>query len=121
MAAVIEILLDVALGAAAGYIARNRGRSFWGFFVLGLFFPVIAIIIAACLPNRNSSGGTQSDSNVIEVSDVKDVTDSITDGDISQQTAYSAPVKQANFCEYCGSRLEEGSAYCGNCGAKVNV
>jgi len=43
-------LLTIPL--VAGYYAHTRGRSFWLWFFMGLFFPVLAHFILALLPNK---------------------------------------------------------------------
>jgi hypothetical protein len=41
---------SVFLSAAAGQFAFKKGRSFWGFFFLSLFFtPILGFIVAAVL------------------------------------------------------------------------
>jgi hypothetical protein len=49
--AVVIILLAIWLGLAfwAGSIASGKGRSFGGFFVLGLVLGIFGVIIAACV------------------------------------------------------------------------
>lgn len=47
----VMLAIPVALGAVAGSIARSKGRSYGAFFVLGFFFPLLGIIIAAVLPS----------------------------------------------------------------------
>lgn len=48
------IVLGVKVGLAilVGKIAQNKGYGFAGFFILGLFFFFIGLIIALCLSNK---------------------------------------------------------------------
>jgi hypothetical protein len=43
------IVLAILLfsGLAAGVLAREKGRTFWGFFALGFFFPLVGLVAAA--------------------------------------------------------------------------
>jgi hypothetical protein len=45
----ILILLAILLlsGLAAGVLAREKGRSFWGFFALGFLVPLFGLVAAA--------------------------------------------------------------------------
>jgi hypothetical protein len=45
----VLILLAILLlsGLAAGVLAREKGRSFWGFFALGFFVPLFGLVAAA--------------------------------------------------------------------------
>ena len=43
------IVVDIACGVACAVIASNKNRSAFGWFILGLLFPLIALIVIACL------------------------------------------------------------------------
>ena len=55
----LGVLICFGLAAVAGNIAEKKGRSFAGFFLLALLFPVIGLIIALCVSDGNRSGGGQ--------------------------------------------------------------
>ena len=48
------LLIMLAGGVIAGAIASGKGRSGLGWFVIGAFFPLIGIVIVACLPALNT-------------------------------------------------------------------
>ena len=61
LVAVMGILLIIlvfggylAICAAIGKFAKNRGRSFWLFFLISFFNPIIGFIFAALLGESNS-------------------------------------------------------------------
>jgi hypothetical protein len=47
----IFVLIRVVMGIAAAAIASHKGRSTVGWFFIGFFFDLIAIIVVAVLPN----------------------------------------------------------------------
>lgn len=51
----IGSLIGIALWALIpGFIARKKGRSFWGYYFLSfLISPLITMIIALCVKNLN--------------------------------------------------------------------
>lgn len=47
------VLFLLSIPLICGYFAYTRGRSFWLWFVLGLFLPGIAHLILVCLPDKS--------------------------------------------------------------------
>lgn len=47
-------LFLLTIPIVAGYYAHTRGRSFWLWFLLGLFFPILAHFVLAFLPNKTN-------------------------------------------------------------------
>lgn len=47
MAAIFALGFLLLMGYMSGKIAEKKGRSFGGFFTLGMFFPIIGLIAAA--------------------------------------------------------------------------
>jgi len=47
---VVLILGDSLLALAAGLVGRARGRRFWLWALIGLVFPVVAIVVVLVLP-----------------------------------------------------------------------
>ncbi len=101
----MESLIGVALWALIpGFVARKKGRSFWGYYFLSfLISPLITMIITFCLKNLN---------NVSE------------DTYVSQE----APVITTNeeptsdkvvFFRKCGEKLLDRSQFCSKCGTEV--
>jgi hypothetical protein len=45
----IALLVALGFGYTAGSIAESKGHSFGLFFVLGFFFPLIGVIVAAVI------------------------------------------------------------------------
>lgn len=58
----IGLGVKVGLGILVGKIAQNKGYGFAGFFILGLFFFLIGLIVALCLSDKN-----QQSSNITNV------------------------------------------------------
>ena len=59
----VDMLIDVAflmlafllsIPAITGYFAYCYGRSFWGWFVIGCFFPVIAQVVLALVCHQEA-------------------------------------------------------------------
>jgi len=50
----VELLVNwICLGIASGIIAQNKGRSFFGYFVLGTLIPMVGLVIALAV-GRNT-------------------------------------------------------------------
>lgn len=49
----MALLFLLVLGIICGVVANAKGRNPIGWFFLGLFFPLLAIILLICLPNLN--------------------------------------------------------------------
>ena len=45
--AIILIFVGLLSGLVSGELAREKDRSFWGFFILGFFLPLIGLAAAA--------------------------------------------------------------------------
>ena len=54
----IALVLRLLLGYLSGRIAYSKGRSFWLFFALAIFLPIITLIIVAILPRRTETRKT---------------------------------------------------------------
>ncbi len=53
--AFIGLAFYLSIPLVSGYFAHCYGRSFWLWFVLGTFFPVVAHVLLAflCMPDRD--------------------------------------------------------------------
>lgn len=47
------LLLPTILPLLSGLMAKNFGRKFWPWFILGIPLPLIANIILLCLPDKS--------------------------------------------------------------------
>ena len=53
---VLGTIIGIALlGLIPGFIAKSRGRSFWGFWLLGVFFLLPSIIVALAVENKKEA------------------------------------------------------------------
>lgn len=113
-----------------GFIAKAKGRSFWGFYFLSFVItPLITMIITICLSNRNRAEesdrvmappeqGTSADGEAalnafgVPPKDIALVDDTRKDG---------SPVlpPRIRFCRRCGFELIDGSSFCSRCGTEI--
>lgn len=90
----MEILLIwLVFAVATAAVAGSKGRSVIGWFLLGVLFSLIALIVVACLPSLTASSAagflsTPSPSTHIICPDCR-----------------SYIPKEARVCRYCGCRL----------------
>ena len=49
------LLLPFLLPLIAGLMAKNFGRKFWPWFLLGIFLPLVANFILLCLPDKSKN------------------------------------------------------------------
>lgn len=52
--ALVMLAFLLSIPAITGYFAHCYGRSFWGWFTLGCFFPVVAQVVLAGLCYRDA-------------------------------------------------------------------
>lgn len=99
-------LIGLALWALIpGFIARHKGRSFWGWYFLSfLISPLLSMIITLFLSNKLQNSNTEQScgTGAASVSTVR-----------NQFTIAGKCV-----CNQCGEKLLEGSAFCHQCGAR---
>lgn len=100
-------LLGIALWALLpGFIAKKKGRSFWGYYFLSfLISPLITTIITACLSRVNN------DVDLEEPQPQKTIV-----APVSEPLAENDEIC---FCRKCGERLINGSQFCRKCGTQV--
>lgn len=75
---IFVLILCAAFGYASGRMADKKGYSYAAFAAIGFFLPLIGLVIAAVLPDKNAAGAT---SNADELAKYKRLLD---DGAISQ-------------------------------------
>ena len=123
-------LIGIALWALIpGFIAKKKGRSFWGYYFLSfLITPLITMIITACLKNISYETNHLNENSVIESTDISE---SATTTPVSlqseqslqdvfnEETVQAPETKKIQYCRRCGFRLIEGSEFCSNCGNKI--
>jgi hypothetical protein len=52
----VILLCGLVTGTGAGVIASNKGRSGFGYFLLGFFFSIVGLLIAIGMPALNAAG-----------------------------------------------------------------
>jgi len=60
----LSLLVSIASGALAGYVAKEKGYVYGSWFVSGLFFSILALIAVAGLPDRARKMQTNFESNL---------------------------------------------------------
>ena len=66
----ISLVVWVALAIIPAVVAHNKGRSFWWFFIFGLLFFLLALIVALVLKPRAFNAG-----DIVKVSGDVQLTD----------------------------------------------
>lgn len=111
---VASILLNIGLSFIAASMAKNKGYSYGGFLCLGIFASfLIAIIVAACLPDRTVNVQNAYATFNPQAFNVPPQPYQNT------QPQYRVPDGGIMFCSKCGSRVNAGDAFCKNCGNRV--
>ena len=87
-------ILGIALWALIpGFVAKTKGRNFWGWYFLSfLISPLITMIITFCLSNIAENKETETT---------------------------SSGTKKISFCRKCGEPLMDSSKFCRKCGTEV--
>ena len=118
-------IIGIALWALIpGFIAKKKGRSFWGYFFLSFVItPLITMIITIFLSNLNrvvepvksiASTTTSTSSNTDE-----DVVTPDTTPPRDRVLLDSTISPKVRYCRKCGFQLLAESDFCSHCGTKV--
>ena len=76
-----------------GFVAKKKGRNFWGWYFLSfLISPLITMIITFCLSNISENIETK---------------------------ATSSDTEKISFCRKCGEPLMDSSKFCRKCGTEI--
>ena len=124
-------IIMIALWALIpGFIARKKGRSFWGYFFLSfLITPLFSTIVILCL--RKLDGHSTEEIAKTRSSAYNSETgrwplsydNGLSDAEkaiIHENELLMEPATQTiRFCRYCGTKLIDGSKFCGNCGNRI--
>lgn len=103
IAIIITLLIAVGLAFIPATMARNKGYSYGGFWAFGFFFFLIALIVAACLTDKNQYVRRDE----VGYPPPPQYTPN------AQQNANAT-----KFCPSCGASLNMQDQFCGHCGAK---
>ena len=80
----VLLVVYFAWALLPGFLAKSKGRSFWGFFALGILSPLVLTIVVLCLKDRKSAD-EEAEQIVFdaEAPAVLEVTESVADEDAS--------------------------------------
>ena len=142
MGGLLILAILISLGAKIGLafipanIAKKKGYGFGGFFVLGLFFFLIGLIVSLCLDDKNaqmyqmtnaihSINNNPTPTQTSSVGDeLKKYNDLRQQGAISQEEYESLKAKLLNgserVCSNCGATVKQDSAFCSKCGTRIS-
>lgn len=133
-AAVIGIVLWALV---PGFIAKKKGRSFWGYYFLSfLISPLISTIVTLCVHKVDQMPvlkeySSKTSPEQVPVHDTASNTDidtvnvsveSYTESAQSNNSLYNPNINVAHkisYCRHCGYKLIEDSEFCSNCGTRV--
>lgn len=80
----VLLVVYFAWALLPGFLAKSKGRSFWGFFALGILSPLVLTIVVLCLKDRKSADEeTEQIVFDTEAPAVLEVTESVADEDAS--------------------------------------
>ena len=102
---IIVLVALVIFSFKIGEKAANKGRSFWGFFLLSM---VVSPLLSNIIVNRISLKLPEDASQSVVQCEVPEIQKSVSD--------ILPPIK---YCRKCGFELIEGSEFCSRCGTKI--
>ena len=79
----VSLVVYFAWALLPGFLAKSKGRSFWGFFALGILSPLVLTIIVLCLKDRSADEEAEQIVFDTEAPAVLEVTESVADEDAS--------------------------------------
>ena len=86
-------ILWCILAVACGVVASSKDRSFFGWFVLGFLFSLIALIVVACLPSRRRGVAPPSPETHVKCPDCAEFV-----------------LREARVCKHCTCKLAPQTA-----------
>lgn len=128
------LIILALLALIPANIAKNKGRSFWGFFVLSLFLsPLWASIIALIVPKKPVQGTVRQCpacgyQGIFENTcphchtplSVSRQAKATLQEQLPQQTQpQQIPQQTLRRCTECGMQLKEDQKFCSHCGTKA--
>lgn len=128
---IIYILIGFALSFIVMSIAENKGRrggELFAFWLLGLFFTVIGLIIVLIIENKGTNikpqiGAGKRMDGIYLVCNKCGAIVSETSKSCSNCGQVFEPKSEANnkpkYCSNCGMTLNIGDIFCTNCGHKA--
>lgn len=78
----------IGMAIACSIVASNKARSGFGWFILGLLFNVIALIIVLVLPSRVDSANSPTPETHVKCPDCRELV-----------------LREARVCKHCGCKL----------------
>lgn len=98
-------ILGIALWALIpGFVAKKKGRNFWGWYFLSfLISPLITMIITFCLSNLNKFPENTKKPDSEQMFDNEEAT----------------AEEKVTFCRKCGNKLLDGAQFCNKCGTAI--
>ena len=94
---IIGLAVKIGLGFVVGKIAEKKGYGFAGFFLLGIFFFIIGLIVSLCLSDKNAQINNQNNAvNAPKVSESEELLrlKKLLDENVITQEEFEAKKKQ---------------------------
>lgn len=126
-------LVGIALWALIpGFIAKKKGRSFWGYYFLSFVItPLITMIITLCLRNISLDAANEESLKLTEPTNttglsgehrsfehpIDNEVNSLPEENQSSDPICTIPPIQ--YCRKCGFKLIDESDFCSNCGTPI--
>lgn len=90
----IFVITWLICGVVTGIIASSKGRSGFGWFLIGSFLGIFGLILMACLPSLDQTSGTAG-RQIADFRPTKACPD-----------CGETVLRVANVCKHCGLRFE---------------
>lgn len=115
---ILELIAPI-LQAIGNFIGGGLGfifKIFLWLVIISIVCSIVSFIYSFFAPKKNKTENLVEDGNEVEDEDKDEITNP---NDVEKEGEHNINELDSSICKKCGAKLDDGDAFCGNCGNKV--